>query len=399
MRVLLTSTWIALSIALLWAIYPGLAQDEPLTAEASADYIFGEELRFMLNASEASRVERVRLIFRPEFAKEQYVVDVPFQPGETISVTYPVDVSLIDLKPYSHVTFSWEVQTGDDAVQIAEQQMVYEDDQFSWLQTSREAATVHWVGNGPSFGQDILNIIDESVEQLVTVLPIERIVPFDVYVYPSSAELRAGLESVGIAPDETMHPELGAIFVTAVNPQSAVADLGQSVPYELAQLFIYQMGPEHFESFPYWLREGLGLMFQGRANPSHELLIEEALRSGTTLPLWRLCRPAAETGLDQSLAQAQSESVVRFVRERFGEKRTAELIIMYAKGDECQQGTEDALGISLDQLENRWLRAQRHPSALTQFLNDFGLWILIFLAGLLLAWTVIRSSRDGRRVR
>lgn len=372
------------------------AQDSDPEVEASVEFAFGRELRFLLEATDAASVEQLRLEFRPEFATELYAVDVPFEPGETISVTYPVDVSLIHLQPFSELKYSWQLEMSEGSLDLPEQSIIYEDDQFQWLQSAREAAAVHWTGNGPSFGSDALNVVDDALSELVSVLPLESVNKFDIYVYPSSAELREGLEAVGLAGEKTTHPELGVIFVTAVNPQSAVSDLGQSIPYELAHLLIYQLAGTEYANFPWWLAEGLGTMFQGKPDTSLQNELDRAVQAGSTLPLWQLCQSPQETGLNQQLARAQSASIAQYVRERFGDQKLRNLVQSHIDRLDCQEGVQRALGISLDELEAAWLSEYEGPSPLQQFLDDYGLWLIILLAGFILALTIIRFSTRGK---
>ena len=65
----------------------GYAQEEGLTLESEIDYVFGQELRFSLKVQNATDVERITLYFRPELSTELFVVNVPFETGETLSVT------------------------------------------------------------------------------------------------------------------------------------------------------------------------------------------------------------------------------------------------------------------------------------------------------------------------
>ena len=374
------------------------AQDEEPNLDSSIDYAFGKELRFLLSVENGSEVERITLFFRPELSTEMYVVDVPFEPGETLSVTHPIDVAMINLKPYSRVTYSWQLETDEGPRNIPEQSFPYEDDRFVWKQTTREGATAHWTGSGPSIGHDALNVVDEALLGLSTVLPLENISPFDIYVYPSSADLRVALELAGLESEETTHPDLGVILVTAVNPQSAVSDLGQSVPYELAQLLIYRVAGESYEGFPWWLTEGLGTIFQSRPNPRFAQILDEAVQTDATIPLWQLCETPVDTGNHAILARAQSLSVVEYIRSRFGDQTLAELVRNYAQGSDCQSGVRRTLGMTLDQLEAAWLDVQRTPPAPVQLFNDFGLWTVILLAGFGLAWMLVRYSTRGRNL-
>ncbi len=388
--------WILLIPLFFSLLSEAKAQDEESNVNSSVEYTFGEELRFLLNAENAAGIERIRLSFRPELMTERYVVDVPFEPGETISVTYPVDVGLIDLKPYSQLQYSWEIETSNGVKSLEEQTFRYDDDQFAWQQMSREAATVHWTGNGPAFGQDVLIVVEEALSNLSVLLPLESIIPFNVYVYPSSAELRVALEGVGLDGSETTHPELGAIFVTAVNPESAVADLGQSVPFELAQLLIYQIAGENYNIFPWWLGVGIGTIFQARTNPTYDQILDEAVQTETTIPLRQLCEAPEVTGNTETLARAQSASVVEYVKLRFGDQRLADLVQNYAQGNDCQVGASRALGVTLDQLEAAWLDAYGPPSSLQLFFRSTGLWLLVLLAGFAFAGLLVYVSTRVR---
>jgi hypothetical protein len=181
-------------------------------------------------------------------------------------------------------------------------------------------------------------------------------------------------------------------LVTAVNPQSAATDLGQSIPYEVAQLLIYQAAGDRFETFPWWLSEGLGLTFQATVNPTFEQVLDEAVENESTIALWQLCQPPSETGHNEMLGQAQSASTIAFIRNQYGDAKLKELVRSSALGNDCQAGIERALDMDLDQLESAWFRTYRSPSGLEQFIMDYGLWILILLAGFAGALLLIRYS-------
>ena len=398
MRILLSARLILIILFLFGLpVFVGAQEGDP-NLDSDVDYAFGKELRFLLSAKNGLDIERITLFFRPELSTEMYVVDVPFEPGETLSVTHAIDVAMINLKPYSRVTYSWQLETEEGSWNIPEQSFPYEDDRFVWHQMTREGATAHWTGNGPSFGQDVLNVADEALISLSTVLPLESVSPFDIYVYPSSADLRMALELVGLDSEETTHPDLGVILVTAVNPQSAVSDLGQIIPYELAQLLIYRVAGERYEDFPWWLTEGLGTIFQFRPNPRSEQIMDEAVQTDATIPLWQLCESPVGTGDHAVLARAQSLSVIRYIRSRFGDQSLTELVRSYVQGSDCQSGVQRTFGMTLDQLEAAWLDSQRTLPASVQLFNDFGLWIVILLAGFGLAWMIVRYSTRGRNL-
>jgi len=371
-----------------------IAQEEGLNPESDIEYTFGQELLFSLNVQNASDVQRITLFIRPELSTDMYVVNVPFEPAETLSVTHPIDVSLVKLLPFSKVTYSWQVETTSGPPTVLEQSFTYEDDRFFWQTMTQGGATAHWTGNGPSFGQDTLNVVNEAVASLTILLSLERISPFDIYVYPSSADLRTGLRRAGLEDDKMTHPELGVILVTAVNPQSALADLSQSIPYELAHLLIFRVAGERYQNVPWWFIEGLGTIIQAEPHPRDEELLDAAIRSGTTIPLKQLCDAPLEKGDAALLAGAQSASLVDYILQRYGAQLLAGLISNYASGSNCQSGIRKTMGMTIEELEVAWLAAQQESSAPVQFLTDYGLWLLILLASLGLTGMIIwRTTR------
>ncbi|MFN2277935.1 MAG: hypothetical protein ACK2UR_10025, partial [Candidatus Promineifilaceae bacterium] len=97
------------TLVLFAGVSAAAAQEAAPAAESSVDYTFGQELRFNLQVDDASGVQRLTLYFRPELSSNVYEVEVPFPAGDTISVTQPVDVSKLDIRPYSDVDYFWEI--------------------------------------------------------------------------------------------------------------------------------------------------------------------------------------------------------------------------------------------------------------------------------------------------
>jgi len=377
--------------------YAVSAQEGDFVPKTSVEYAFGQELRFFINARNAADIEKITLSLRPERSNNLYVMDVPFEPGETISATHSIDVSDLNLEPYSHVFYFWELQSSDGIHKTPEEGFDYEDDRFDWQQMTQNGVTAHWTGSGPFFGQDVLTVVNEALARLATLLPLEQISPFGVYVYPSSADLQAGLRLAEVGGEDTSHPELGVILVTAVNPQSAIADLGQSLPYELAQLLLYRTAGERYENLPWWLTEGLAINVQAKPHPRHTQLLDDAIKSAKTIPVWQLCQKTVRIGDRALLASAQSNSLVSFILQRYGDQALADLISTYGLGDDCETGMGRVIGISLDELEKAWLKAQQPSSALSQFFTDSGLWLLLLLAGSALMVLIIWQSWHGKK--
>ncbi len=369
------------------------AQSDALSLESSAAYAYGQELRFSLQGHNASGVEQVTLSFRPELSPNIYEVDVPFQPGNVISVTQTVDVHSLDIRPFGDVSYSWQLDTANGVQSVPEQSFTYEDDRFGWQTMVGDNAVAHWTGEGPFFGQNVLDIVQSSLTGMLETLPLEKVDQFDIYVYPSSADLRTALRLGGVDEMQPDQRDLGVILVTAVNAQTADSDLQQSIPYELANLMLYRAAGEQISLLPWWLREGVAENARTVNNPRHDQLLEGAVDSGETIPLWRLCQQPQASGDRYDLAAAQSASLVSFISENYEAGAVADLLSAYIGGDDCEQGVDRVLSLSLDQLQSAWLASLQPPSQTAQLFNDAAPWLILLLGGTLLILVTLVITR------
>jgi hypothetical protein len=73
--------------------------------------------------------------------------------------------------------------------------------------------TAYWVGDDLALGQLALDIVAESLPRLRQLLPVPEPVEFDLYLYPTSADLRAALRLTGQEwVGAHAHPELGVCW-------------------------------------------------------------------------------------------------------------------------------------------------------------------------------------------
>lgn len=397
-RSLLCRLWVLLGLVLLGSTaVAALAQPVTPTFISEASYTFGQAMRFRLRAEDAPAVQAVVLYFRPQGSRTVYALDVPFSGENPVTAEQEVDLTAVNLPPYTLVTYWWRLETSAGEVLVPEQTVAYEDDRFDWQQMTQGGVTAHWTGQGPFFGQIVIDEATAALARLARVLPLEEIAPFDVYVYPSTADLRAALRLTQTTVDDRPHPELGVLLVTAVNPETAAADLAQVVPYELTHLLLYRVAGERYEFLPRWLREGLALTMQAETDPRYEQTLATAVVTQATVPLAQLCYNFPEDDARRLLAEAESAAFVRYLSSRYGAQTVSRLVEAYGDDAECQAGMAQVLGMTLDEVEQEWLATQRPRAPWVQFLVDNGLWFLLLggsfgITGLLL-WQTRRGAQ------
>ncbi len=196
----------ALCCLLLLAAAPARAQDEGGVVRSTADYVYGQTMRFNLSATGIGQVRAITLYFRLGASADSFAVDIAVPDGPQIDVSYALDLTQTRLPPFTAVTYWWDVVRAEDTLIVPEQVISYTDDQFNWSQlveTDEEgggSVRIHWTGEGTRLGEQARDLVFEMLLRLGPLLPVERVLPFDVYIYPSMADLGAALRLAGREP-------------------------------------------------------------------------------------------------------------------------------------------------------------------------------------------------------
>jgi hypothetical protein len=180
----------------------------------------------------------------------------------------------------------------------------------------------------------------------------------------------------------------------------AGVNLEREIPHELTHLLVYQAARDHYANVPTWLNEGLAVMNQGQPDPGLAGALEAARNAKRLLPLSQLCGAFPPDPEQAQLAYAESESVVRFIRERHGSEGLRALLSAYAGGLGCSAGAQKALGMPLEELEGAWLEAALDVSPLTaSAIADPLAWLIyaaIVLTPLAVSFLLISRRRAAR---
>lgn len=372
-------------------------QDEPIELRSTADYVYGQSMNFHLAAANVGRIEAVTLFFRLGASPDSFSVDVPMTPGERVEVVYSLDLSQTRLPPFGSITYWWELgREIGTPLRVPEQVISYVDDQFIWRQlvvTDEQGGgsiRFHWTGDQATLGEMARDTTLEMLPAIGRLMPLEQIIPFDVYIYPSSADLGAALLLAGreYVPGQT-YPDLGVALVTVVNPETAETELRNELSRELVDLLLYQRLNQYAHNVPPWLKRGLAGLVRGQSDPIRDDVLRSALAADTTIPLGDLC---AGMAIEDDLAAAQSEALVAFIAATYGDQAVSDMVMAFAAGDDCPAALRQATHLSPEQLDATWRRAQASDPG-SRTLAEVAVWLVFVLAGFALAGLLLWRPR------
>jgi len=402
------ATAVAMFVALLGALLVAGLQRHTATAAAgitvessTVSYNFAQEITFELQAASETDITSVYLSFRATGDTQTRVQPVELSPAPQIRVVYRADMRYNPLPPFATVSFWWDIaDAAGHHLTTSPQQFRYRDNRFQWAQLSdplHEEVTVYWIeGHGDlKFGQAALDVTLLGLERINSELRAPLPETIEIYIYDAHHNLTAamvltGREWVG----GQARPELGVIVVAIPFEEGYTLRMRREIPHELTHLLLYRaVTPEGYEYVPEWLDEGLATANELLPTAEYASVLEEALKNGHLLPLESLCVPFPPDPTTALLSYAQSSSVVQFIRREYGAAGIRNLLAAYRNGASCRAGVQEALNISLNQLEAAWRASLEPKTPGHAFIERAGVWLGLWLLSILIAVPMLGTRR------
>jgi hypothetical protein len=372
----------------------GLAQAGQV--EASADYQYGAEIRFMGEYSSKIPIERVQLFFQAGTGTDTRSGDAII--GEDGAFTYIHDLTKDPIRAFSPVEYWFELTLADGkTVKGPKNSIVYEDNRFPWDQRERAPFVAHWYQGDTAFAQDILDVADLSLKNAQTLLPLSLTSPVNIYAYANAKEMQDVLQSfkkswIGAHAD----PDLGVMVLSLPEGPEQRLEMERQIPHELMHILLYNSVGAGYVNLPAWLSEGLASVAELYPNPDYLVLLDNSHNKGNLPSIKSLCQSFPRDASGTFLAYAQSASFTRYLHQRFGSSGMERLVRQYADGLGCERGIESALGIPLAQLEREWRKDVFGENIYLTALNNLMPWLVLLLViAIIPVGFVIAGKRRG----
>lgn len=392
---------LSLAIAVLGALLLPTAvraQDSPPIniSHASVDFTFGQQADFRLEASAPAGIDSVYLFIRAQGQTDVEVHSPSIEPGTEIQATIERDLRLYPFPPFGQVLWWWEIR--DKSGHILEMEPTpfrYVDNRFEWFSEQDGPVEVHTVVDDPAYQRTALTVAHTALQQISSELQAPPVEQVDIYIYPSEDDIRAALQMAGrewVAGQA--RPELGVILVAIPPSDRSLSRMERDIPHELTHYLIYRtVGADGYENIPPWLGEGLATANELRPDASLEVTLENALSQGQLIPLTQLCAPFPTDPETAYLSYAQSASLVRYIRERYGGEGIRTLLAAYADGAGCEGGIIQALDTTPQRLQFAWRAQLTGLSGWMTWLSENKIWLVMWGISLLLTLPMMGQLR------
>jgi hypothetical protein len=341
-------------------------------------YVFGEQIRFHLQAEADRPIESIVLSYRTLDGPNTSVVDLSFEPRRAVDVEHVHQVSERYIRPFVEISYWWTIGGAEGSEFTTDpQSFEYVDDRFPWQSLGEGGAAVHWYERGDQpaavdVAAEVLNVAVEAIARAALDIPVEALgKTIDIYLYAHPDDLRLALPAGLPSGAEALTLYETNVIVIPYGPEAAhIPALQRIVPHEVTHALIHEATRSDYDRVPLWLAEGLATSVEHTfvPDPGAEALLNGALARRELLRLETLCAAFPHGDPDaRRLAYAQSASVIDAIRDLYGRRALRDLIAAYADGATCEGGVQRVFDISLERLELVWREYKAPQGRLSLF--------------------------------
>jgi len=267
------------------------------------------------------------------------------------------------LVPGAELEFQWTIETvGGDELATDPQTLLYQDDSLPWSKVGADRIEIRWYSGGEEFGRRALRAAEGALKRLEQRFGVALERPTRIVLYADGDRMRAALGG-GTSP-WVAGQAIAPFNVVVLNTPPSTPELDLLIAHELTHIVISQATKNPFGGPPGWIHEGLATFNESTGRPrfDYDAIVARAVRDGSLISLRGLTATFPADNSRAILAYAESNSLMKFVIERFGDDAVSRLLATYREGVTDDEAARLSLGVGLDELESFWRESIGAPA-------------------------------------
>jgi hypothetical protein len=342
--------------------------------ESTVEADFPRTITFKLRAQSAVNVNKITLSYTTDRITVAPVISdvrIDFTPSTTPDVQWVWDMRRGGPPGGAKVWYQWILEDATGArLRTERKSFTYEDPRF---QAQRPLGwgdiTIYWYYGDLRFAQTLMDAAQDALDKLAKDTGAKLEKPVKIYIYASPADLRSSL----VFPQEwtggMAFTEYGIVAI-GISPDRRTMEWGKrAIAHELAHLVTYQMTFNAYGiRMPTWLNEGLSMYAEGDMDAEAEARLNNAIKENKLFSVKTLSSTFPADAEGALLSYAQSESLVRFLIEKYGRDRMQTYLNLFKQGIAAEEGLMQVYGFDYSGLDAAWrvyVKAKPQPVSLT----------------------------------
>lgn len=347
---------IALLLILLCPAGVSAADDITLTA-SSTRIDFPAALTFIVKAESSSPITRIRLRYEVDkftFAPSYAEAWPDFIASKNVSASWVWDMRTTLTPPGAKITYWWVIEdSAGSKLTTPKETVSFDDTRYKWQKLSSNIVTLYWYKGSTAFAEDLLKTATETVEKLGKDTGASLASPVSIYIYGNANDLRGSM----VATEEWT----GGVKYTDYNVISIGISTGnlewgkKAVAHELGHEVTHQLLTSPYSAFlPLWLDEGMAMHAEGQQGDTERDALKKAIEDGSIASLQSLSGPFPADADETAYAYAQSQSVVEYLLDKYGNAKMNEMLTYYNDGHTIDEALTKVYGFDTAGLDKAW---------------------------------------------
>ncbi|HEX5415714.1 MAG TPA: peptidase MA family metallohydrolase [Chloroflexota bacterium] len=314
---------------------------------------FPRDVVFSLQAQSPDQVAQARLLYRLADDPVTYSDLVPVSPNVRVSASFTMDLQQRYLPPGVVITYQWLLD-GQSGATFATPwaSVTVTDPRFAWQTVTKGPLTLHWYDGDTAFANAVLADGVNSYLKAAKTAGAQTLPRGDIYLYASDTDLRGALAQgtdtwVGGQTFPRYH------VIVLLGPSAQAAQVDRDLSHEVTHLAVDGATME-LAPLPTWLDEGMAMAAEGSSEPAYQTALTDAAHADQLLSLQSLSANFPEDPNQALVAYAESESLVNYFTQQYGQERLARLVDAYRHGQTADQAFQNSAGVSAKQFEAAW---------------------------------------------
>ncbi len=318
---------------------------------------FPDGLHFDVSMNAPVEIVEARMRFRVLGEQVSRNAPLEFAPGRQVTTELLVrtDTAARYIPPGAEIEYSVEaVDATGNVVESQPQRTIFLDPRFEWTRIDASGVYLHYYGGQEGRARRALEAAQEALERMGSLMGVEERDTLRLTVYNSIRAMRVALpprsevQEAILVTEGVSFGDTGVVLLLGENPEVEGVAAHETVHF----LMRFAVG-RGARSVPVWLNEGLAEYANPFPSFSFENVFSRRLYDNTLLPLTSLTSAPGRPE-DALLMYGQSESVVTYMIETYGEEPLQNLLKGLRDGATIDEALIASYGIDRTGLEQEW---------------------------------------------
>lgn len=335
---------------------PVAAQTDVTFSDFRAEADFGVSMRFEVVIESPVEIAEVELYWHAVGDPELTAEYPSFTPGNRVALQHDVNLTFQYLPPGLDIIYFWRaIDVEGNTTDSDEQLLFYMDDGPDWESLSNGLVTLWWYSGNDDFAEDIVGTANRTIEALAERFDVTADEPIRMVIYGNNGDFMDALppNSADWIGGQA-HPSLNLIVAMIAPGGGVEREIRRMIPHEVSHLILHQATENPWNSPPQWLDEGLSVYNQETPDRDLPDILDDAVEDGELIPVRALGSSFPVDPEQAYLSYAESHSIVTYIIEELGEDEMAELIAIFRDEVSYDTAVEDALGLTVEELDEDW---------------------------------------------